>query len=167
MVAGLRTNARQLVEAAVLGYGIGDTASPMTAIAPDAFTAAGGKVLGLTEDLVTVGHLELGAGRVQVVGGALPTQTEDQDHRYGLRDYALTYSGLFIMENVLRHDAPGLGAAAPAGFNPTAPTVTPPSAAPTLPTTGGGAELALLGAGMFAVAVAVRRRRASRLGAAA
>ncbi len=35
--------------------------------------------------------------------------TEKNDHRYGLRDYALTYTGLFIMENSIKHDAPGLG----------------------------------------------------------
>lgn len=165
MVAGLRTNARQLVEAAVLGYAIGETASPMTAVAPDAFTGAGGKVIGTTEDLVTLGHLELGAGRIQVVGGALPTQSEDQDHRYGLRDYALTYSGLFVMENVLKHDAPGLGVAAPVGFNPAAPTApTPPTAAPSLPATGGGAELALLGIALFGTTVLLGRRRRTRMG---
>jgi hypothetical protein len=29
----------------------------------------------------------------------LPTPTEANDHRYGLRNYAMTYTGLFIMEN--------------------------------------------------------------------
>ncbi len=166
MMAGLRKNARQLVEAAVLGYGIGDTASPMTAVAPAAFTEAGGKVIGLTEDKVTVGHLALGAGRIQILGGALPTQTEDNDHRFGLRDYALTYSGLFILENALRHDAPGLGAAAPAGFTPTRPT--PPVAAPgnpSLPATGGGMELALLGLTLFGLTLVAHRRRAARAAA--
>lgn len=162
MVFGLRKNARQLVEAAVLGYGIGDTASPMTAIDRDAFTAAGGTVVGVTEDQVTVGRLPLGKGKIQVLGGALPTQSEDLDHRYGLRDYALTYSGLFIMENLLRHDAPGLGAKAPAGFQAnrvaaqsTGATVTTPS----LAATGGGLELALLGAGLFGTVAVLRRQR--------
>ena len=35
--------------------------------------------------------------------------TETQDHRYGLRNYALTYSGLFLMENAIEHDVKGLG----------------------------------------------------------
>jgi hypothetical protein len=121
LVAGLRSNARQLVEAAILGYGIGGTASPMTAVDSAAFTAAGGKVVGTTNDQVTLGRIPLGKGRVQVIGGALPTPTEDLDHRYGLRDYGLTYSGLYIMENAIRYDAPGLGAAAPAGFSPVRP----------------------------------------------
>ena len=44
------------------------------------------------------------------MGGALPRPTEEYDHRYGLRDYAMTYSGLYIMENSIVHDAPNLGA---------------------------------------------------------
>jgi hypothetical protein len=117
MIHGLRANARQLVEAAVLGYGIGNTASPMTGVAPDAFAAAEGDVVGTTQGVVTLGHIKLGDGLIRVVGGALPTPSEEEDHRYGLRDYALTYSGLYIMENAIRWDAAGLGANA---------TVTPP-----------------------------------------
>src|SRR4051794_23644626 len=121
LVAGLRANARQLVEAAILGYGIGESASPMTGVDTDAFTAAGGKVVGTTEEAVTLGRLPVGKGRVLIVGGALPTPSEDLDHRYGLRDYGLTYSGLYIMENAIRYDAKGLGATAPAGFKPVRP----------------------------------------------
>ena len=110
MAQGLRGNARQLVEAAPLGYGIGNTASPMTTVDQAAFTGAGGKVVGTTgTNRVSVGQLPLGSGQIRVVGGALPTPTEALDHRYGLRNYALTYSGLFIMENSIRHDASGLG----------------------------------------------------------
>jgi hypothetical protein len=46
-----------------------------------------------------VGELELGKGTVRILGGGLPMPTETQDHRFGLEDYALTYSGLFILEN--------------------------------------------------------------------
>jgi hypothetical protein len=48
-------------------------------------------------------------GRIRIVGGALPTPSEKQDHRYGLRNYALTYSGLFLMENAIQHDVKRLG----------------------------------------------------------
>jgi hypothetical protein len=135
LTRGLRPNARQLVESAVVGYGIegvdepADTA-PMTVVATDAWEAAGGKVLGTTNTVATgedpavdkelddgsltsVGELELGKGRVRIVGGALPEPTEANDHRYGLRNYGLTYSGLFLMENAVAHDAPGLGALRP------------------------------------------------------
>ena len=54
-------------------------------------------------------------GRIRIVGGALPTPTETQDHRFGLRNYALTYSGLFLMENSLEHDVETLGVDPPPG----------------------------------------------------
>jgi len=129
MMQGLRPNARQLVEAATLGYGIGNEASPMTVVDTTAWEGAGGHVIGTTtadpgtgEDpgidrnfddgsLTSVGELPLGdaGGLIRIVGGALPTPSEGQDHRYGLRNYALTYSGLFLMENAIRHDVETLG----------------------------------------------------------
>ncbi|MDQ3914152.1 MAG: hypothetical protein M3323_02305 [Actinomycetota bacterium] len=113
MVAGLRPNARQLVEAAILGYCIGNECSPMTVVDETAFTEAGGHVVATTrEGRVSVGELELGKGKIRIVGGALPRPTEDYDHRYGLRDYALTYSGLYLMENSIVHDVPQLGRSA-------------------------------------------------------
>ena len=48
-------------------------------------------------------------GRIRIVGGALPMPTEKNDHRFGLRNYALTYSGLFLMENAIEHDVKALG----------------------------------------------------------
>jgi hypothetical protein len=124
LLEGLRHNARQLVEAPVLGYEIGNDASPMTVVEKAAWESAGGKTIGTTgnnsgssnpdQDSVTsIGELRLGGGLVRIVGGALPTPTEANDHRYGLRNYALTYTGLFIMENAIEHDAPNLGNAEP------------------------------------------------------
>ncbi|MEO6204444.1 MAG: hypothetical protein ABIO67_03545, partial [Mycobacteriales bacterium] len=161
LARGLRRNARQLVEAAVLGYGIGNSASPMTAVDPDAFAAAKGKVVGTTTGQVTLGRLVVGKGMVQLIGGALPTPTEDNDHRYGLRDFALTYSGLYVMENAVRYDAAGLGAAAPVGSTvPTNPVVTPTTGAGgALAATGAGSETAALGLGLALLALLARRRR--------
>jgi hypothetical protein len=168
MVAGLRANARQLVEAAILGYGIGDIASPMTAVDRAAFTDAGGTVVGTTKDLVTLGRLPVGKGRVQVMGGALPRATEDNDHRFGLRDYGLTYSGLYVMENAVRYDAPGLGATAPKGFTPVRPgtqaaevTTAVQARDARLAATGSNATLAVLGMLLLAGTLAVRRRRSA------
>ena len=127
MTEGLRSNARQLVEAAILGYGIGDTASPMTVVATDAWEDAGGHVVGTTSDgfatgedpaidknfddgsKTSVGQVSVGAGQIRIIGGALPTPSEGQDHRFGLRNYGLTYSGLYLMENSIKHDVPSLG----------------------------------------------------------
>ena len=50
---------------------------------------------------------------MRIIGGALPTPTEEHDHRFGLRNYGLTYSGLFLMENAIQNDAAELGDSAP------------------------------------------------------
>ena len=118
MAKGLRGNARQLAEFTLIGYGIGDNSSPMTIVNTPAWTAAGGHIVGTTGNnkgssdsgtQVSVGQLPLGAGKVRILGGGLGTPSENLDHRYGLKDYALTYSGLFILENYIVHDAEGLG----------------------------------------------------------
>ncbi|MEA2517535.1 MAG: hypothetical protein QOG16_1373 [Actinomycetota bacterium] len=102
MVQRLRPNARQLVEAPPLGYCIGNACSPMTVVEQTAFEDAGGHTVGTTGDgQVSVGEIPLGKGDIRIVGGALPMPTEKYDHRYGLRDYAMTYTGLYIMENSL------------------------------------------------------------------
>jgi hypothetical protein len=121
LVEGLRPNARQLVEAAILGYGIGNNASPMTIVQRAAWEGAGGTTVATTGNnsgdgddgtRTSIGELELGKGVIRIMGGALPTPSEELDHRYGLRDYAPTYSGLFVLENALEHDAPDLGRSA-------------------------------------------------------
>lgn len=123
MAAGLRPNARQLVEAPILGYEIGNGASPMTVVDTAAWRAAGGKVVGTTgngagdaddQARTSIGEVAVGDGLVRIIGGALPTPTEEHDHRFGLRDYALTYTGLFLLENSIRHDVAGLGTPLPA-----------------------------------------------------
>ncbi|MGH2753262.1 MAG: M14 family zinc carboxypeptidase [Actinomycetota bacterium] len=117
MVEGLRANARQLAEFTLIGFPIGDTASPMTMVDTAAWEAAGGHVVGETTDArdeedggvgtgTTVGEGELGKGIIRIMGGGLAIPTEEFDHRYGLKDYALTYSGLFILENSIEHVAP-------------------------------------------------------------
>ena len=118
LVERLRPNARQLVEAAILGYEIGNDASPMTIVTRSTWERAGGKTVATTGEndgsaddgtAASIGELKLGKGFIRIVGGALPTPTEENDHRYGLRDYAMTYTGLFIMENAIRNDVPNLG----------------------------------------------------------
>ena len=125
MVAGLRKNARQLVEAPALGYEIGNSASPMTIVDKTAFEAAGGHTVATTgndagtsdpQTQTSVGELKHGLGQIRIVGGALPSPTEENDHRFGLRNYALTYTGLYIMENSIKHDSPALGTL-PSGLN--------------------------------------------------
>jgi len=102
----------------LIGYGIGNSTSPMTIINTPAWTAAGGHTVGTTGNnagnsdsgtQVSVGELPLGAGKIRILGGGLGMPTEINDHRYGLKDYSLTYAGLYILENSIVHDAEGLG----------------------------------------------------------
>ena len=72
----------------------------------------------LARELTSVGEMKLGRGQIRIMGGGLPMPTEINDHRYGLKDYSLTYSGLYIMENSIVHDAPNLGPKAPAPQRP-------------------------------------------------
>jgi hypothetical protein len=119
MVARLRPNARQLSEATLVGYGIGDTASPMSVVATGAWEEAGGHVVGTTGPTglvstddgsqTSLGEMKIGKGQIRIMGGGLPMPTEKNDHRYGLKDYGLTYSGLYIIENSIVHNVPKLG----------------------------------------------------------
>jgi hypothetical protein len=118
MVQGLRGNARQLSEATLIGYGIGNDASPMTVVTTDAWETAGGQIVATTGNnsggsddgtKTSVGELKLGKGIIRIMGGGLHMPTEQNDHRYGLKDYSLTYTGLYILENSMKYDSPDLG----------------------------------------------------------
>ncbi|MGH2711706.1 MAG: hypothetical protein ACRDH9_10945 [Actinomycetota bacterium] len=118
MLKGLRSNGRQLAEFTLIGYGIGNNSSPMTIVNTPAWTSAGGHTVGTTGNnagssdsgtQVSVGELPLGAGKIRILGGGLGMPTEINDHRYGLKDYSLTYAGLYILENSMVHDAEDLG----------------------------------------------------------
>ena len=124
MVEGLRGNARQLSEATLIGYRIPSSQtsataySPMSVVASDAFVGAGGHVVGTTGNTpgtsddgtqVSVGEIPVGEGQIRIMGGGLAMPTEEYDHRYGLKDYSLTYSGLYILENSMVYDHPDLG----------------------------------------------------------
>ena len=117
LVEGLRPNASQLVESPALGYeiprGPDGTNATMSVVDSVAWTEAGGHTVATTQGGVAVGEVPVGDGVVRIIGGALPMPTEDNDHRYGLRSYAMTYTGLYLMENAVVWDADGLGAPLP------------------------------------------------------
>jgi hypothetical protein len=161
MMAGLRPNASQLVESPSLGYEIiggltpdegapTDLYAAMTVVDPAAWIEIGGEQIATTEGGVAVGQASIGAGQIRLVAGALPMPTEGNDHRYGLRNYAMTYTGLYIMENAIVYEAAGLGTAPTEVAGVTLEGSAPKSA---LPTTGGGAvllSLMLLGGAILA-----------------
>ncbi|MFT4745600.1 MAG: hypothetical protein ACI9AD_001454 [Nitriliruptoraceae bacterium] len=161
MMAGLRPNASQLVESPSLGYEIiggltpdegapTDLYAAMTVVDPAAWIEIGGEQIATTEGGVAVGQASIGSGQIRLVAGALPMPTEGNDHRYGLRSYAMTYTGLYIMENAIVYEAAGLGTA-PTEVAGVALVGSAPKSA--LPTTGGGAvllSLMLLGGALLA-----------------
>jgi hypothetical protein len=109
LLKGLRPNARQLAEYTLIGHGIGNTQSPMTTVSSTAWSGIGGVTVGTsTSSRVSVGEAPLGEGKIRITNG-LRMANETLDHRYGLKDFALTYSGLYILENSMVHDAAGLG----------------------------------------------------------
>jgi hypothetical protein len=109
LLKGLRPNARQLAEYTLIGHGIGNTQSPMTTVSTSAWTGIGGVTVGTsTSSRVSVGEAPFGEGKIRITNG-LRMANETLDHRYGLKDFALTYSGLYILENAMVHDAEGLG----------------------------------------------------------
>jgi hypothetical protein len=129
MVQRLRLNARQLAEYTLIGYGIGNNQSPMSVVDRAAWEEGNGYTVATTAPgsggsddgtRTSVGELPLGSGKIRILGGGLGMPTEVNDHRYGLRDYSLTYTGLFILENSMKHDAADLGGAPatelPGGF---------------------------------------------------
>ena len=48
------------------------------------------------------GEVALGQGKIRFLGALLPDPTEEFDHRYGLQNYAVTYTGYTLLENMLK-----------------------------------------------------------------
>jgi hypothetical protein len=101
--AGLRGVASQTYDTVPIGYAFGgeDTA-PNWTVSTAAWTAAGGTTAGTQGTGRTVyGEAPLGAGTVRFLGALLPQPTEEHYHPYGLQDYAVTYTGYTLLENML------------------------------------------------------------------
>ena len=50
--------------------------------------------------------MPLGKGRVRFLGALLPDPTEAFYHPYGLQNYAVTYTGYTLLQNMLKHTNP-------------------------------------------------------------
>lgn len=86
--------------------------SPNWIVSQDAWESAGGSTAartlvrtnkgpGPSEVGVSLGELPVGQGRIRIAGALLPEPTEQNPHPYGLRSYALTYTGYQLVENLL------------------------------------------------------------------
>jgi hypothetical protein len=157
-------NRRQTTEPVPTGYAIqnengGDAATlPQHGVDREAWEDAGGRSVGTTgdtsTDTVTYGELELGQGRVRILGSLLPFPTDEFDHPYGLNDYSITFTAYELAKNMWSWSRPG-GTTAPP---PAAPAPAQPSGG-RLPATGGDSAWPALIALAAALAVVVRRRR--------
>jgi hypothetical protein len=105
-------NRHQTVEPVPLGYAIqnaaGDNESTSFtwAVARRAWTPAGGRIAGTVSDEVALGELAVGQGRIRFVGGLLPDPEERYDHPFGLSNYALTWTGWQLFENLAQWQRP-------------------------------------------------------------
>jgi hypothetical protein len=164
---GLRGVARQTYDSVPIGFAFPPNGNncPNWTVATSAWSAAGGYTAGTNGTGRTVyGEAPLGKGRVRFLGALLPQPTEDFYHPYGLQNYAVTYTGYTLLQNMLAYDAPGLGVVG-SGQTGGGPLHEPGAGGAggsggggTMPTTGADTPLAVLALALLAV-VALRRRR--------
>jgi hypothetical protein len=112
LLANVRGGVMQMYEPSPLGYGTSET-SPNWFIDPAAWDSIGGEVAGLEcglprlntpdcdENGIGLGQVDVGRGKIRVMGSLLPDPSEEFYHPYGVDHYATTYSGNAIMMNLL------------------------------------------------------------------
>ena len=102
--AGLRGVASQTYDTVPIGFSFGGAnTAPNWTVSSAAWEAGGGTTAGTNGTGRTVyGEKPLGEGTVRFLGALLPQPTEDYYHPYGLQDYAVTYTGYTLLENMLR-----------------------------------------------------------------
>ncbi|MGH2957499.1 MAG: M14 family zinc carboxypeptidase [Solirubrobacterales bacterium] len=115
---------RQTFEPTPLGFAIQDQSGADESNAPQysvdraAWEAAGGRYVAgsansatrtaqAVTDRAAVGELELGQGRIRIIGALLPQPSQAFDHPLGIEPYAVTYTGYILARNLLDWDAPG------------------------------------------------------------
>ena len=97
---------RQVAEPLPTGYSINDDSHPQWNVEDGAWTEAGGRVVGTqgegsaSTDRVTLGELELGAGRIRILGSLLPYPTTEFFHPFGLSSYGITDPGFTLSKNM-------------------------------------------------------------------
>jgi hypothetical protein len=102
--ADLRGVASQTYDTVPIGYRFGsENSAPNWKVASADWEAGGGVTLGTNGTGQTIyGEKPLGKGRVRFLGALLPEPTEEFDHPYGLQNYAVTYTGYTLLQNMLR-----------------------------------------------------------------
>ena len=167
LTAGMRPLGSQTYEPVPVGYPIDNTFSsssstvhsPTWEVTQSLWEAAGGRTAGTTGSGETsLGEIPLGAGRVRIIGSLLPDPSGDAAHPFGVSDYAVTYVGYRLFENVLGGSAqltPPIVEDTSLTTNANPPTVVPPVDTPESPD---GAVLLLVPAVLGVIGAALRRR---------
>jgi hypothetical protein len=103
--AGLRGVASQTYDTVPIGYRFGEeNSAPNWKVESAAWEENGGVTLGTNGTGQTIyGEKPLGKGRVRFLGALLPDPSEEFDHPYGLQNYAVTYTGYTLLQNMLRY----------------------------------------------------------------
>jgi len=105
--AGLRGVASQTYDVIPIGYPDNAGQAPNWLVSESAWTAAGGYTAGTNGTGQTIyGELPLGEGGIRFLGAVLPEPSEDYFHPYGLQNYAVTYTGYTLLENMLDWQRP-------------------------------------------------------------
>lgn len=102
--AGLRGIASQTYDVIPIGYPDNAGEAPNWRVSQTAWTAAGGVTTGTNEDETIYGEVPVGDGVIRFLGALLPQPTEDFFHPYGLQNYAVTYTGYTLLQNMLASD---------------------------------------------------------------
>ncbi len=160
LTAGLRGVASQTYDTVPIGYSFGSAnTAPNWTVATAAWEAAGGTSLATNGTGRTAyGELPVGKGKVRFLGALLPQPTEAYFHPYGLQNYAVTYTGYTLLENMLKYDVPQLGTRAAAPAAPRTPVAAPRPGGSGLPATGLWPWTAPAAVLVLGVAVLLRRR---------
>jgi hypothetical protein len=98
---------RQTYEPVPLGYSLNDGGdnSPVWYVRQEAWENIKGKgravATSTQQDRVSLGEIKLKGGTVRFIGALLPDPTTNFYHPYGLSDYALTWAGYQLLNNLL------------------------------------------------------------------
>ena len=134
------------------------TYSPAWWVNQTAWESAGGRTAGTTgTGNTSLGEIKLGQGRVRILGSLLPDPNGNAAHPFGVSDYAVTYVGYQLFENLLDASAqlsPPISEPGPLTTNPELDQLIPSVSTPEAPM----APLLLLLAAPMALLVLRRRR---------
>ena len=111
-MSGGEVHRRQTYEAVPIGYSIQDASgndannSPVWYVPQSVWKKARGKqraiaTTGSTTN-VSYGEIRYHGGRIRILGALLPMPTKKFDNPFGVANYAITYSGYQLLENMLQ-----------------------------------------------------------------